>query len=66
MNVDKTNNIQSISSQRHKHNRVFVGIIVMVDSHEYCIPLSTVSSKDKYERVTGTGSLALPYGTGYR
>jgi len=51
MNVDKTNNIQSISSQRHKHNRVFVGIIVMVDSHEYCIPLSTVSSKDKYENM---------------
>lgn len=51
-NIDKTNNILSVSSQRNKHNRLFLGIVVMVDQHKYCIPLSSVDQKEKYDHIS--------------
>lgn len=42
-NVD--NHIPSISPQRGKLNRPFLGIIVMVNGSKYCIPLSSNSDK---------------------
>ena len=39
-------NVMSISPQRGKENRPFVGVIVLVNGSEYCIPLT--SPKDKF------------------
>ena len=39
-------NVMSISPQRGKENRPFVGVIVLVNGAEYCIPLT--SPKDKF------------------
>lgn len=50
MNIDN-HNIMSVSSQNRKNKRVFVGIIVMVDSHKYCIPLSSIEGKSKYRKM---------------
>ncbi len=41
------NNVMSISPQRGKDNRPFVGVIVLVNDAEYCIPLT--SPKDKFK-----------------
>ena len=51
MNIDHQN-IMSISSQHKKNNRVFVGIILMVNNHKYCIPLSSVKEKPKYREMS--------------
>ena len=48
MNIDHKN-ILSVSSQHHKNNRLFVGVIVMLGSHKYCIPLSSVEGKSRFE-----------------
>lgn len=37
----------SISPQRGKQNRPFVGVVVMTNERKYCIPLT--SSKDKFK-----------------
>lgn len=34
-------NVMSISPQRGKENRPFVGVIVLVNGMEYCIPLTS-------------------------
>lgn len=39
-------NIMSISPQRGKQNRPFVGVIVLLNGRKYCIPLT--SPKDKF------------------
>ncbi len=39
-------NVMSISPQRGKENRPFVGVIVLINRAEYCIPLT--SPKDKF------------------
>ena len=31
--------VQSVSPQIHKSNRPFVGVVVICDTHQYCIPL---------------------------
>lgn len=51
MNIDHQN-IMSVSSQHKKNKRVFVGIIVMVNKHKYCIPLSSVEEKPKYREMS--------------
>lgn len=48
MNIDHKS-VASVSSQRNKNNRLFVGIIIMVEGQQYCIPMSSVSGKDKYK-----------------
>lgn len=45
-NVD--DNVMSISPQRGKENRPFVGVIVLVNGEEYCIPLT--SPKEKFRK----------------
>lgn len=40
-------NVMSISPQRGKQNRPFVGIIVLLNERQYCIPLT--SPKDKFK-----------------
>ncbi len=39
-------NVLSISPQRGKQNRPFVGVVVLVNGRKYCIPLT--SPKDKF------------------
>lgn len=51
MNIDHKN-IMSVSSQHRKNKRVFIGIIVMLDNHKYCIPLSSVEDKPKYSKMS--------------
>lgn len=51
MNIDHQN-IMSVSSQHRKNKRIFVGIIVMVNNHKYCIPLSSVEEKSKYQKMS--------------
>ena len=51
-NVDSSNNILSVSSQRHKNKRLFLGVVIMLDNHKYCIPLSSVEEKDKYSKMS--------------
>lgn len=51
MNIDHKN-VMSVSSQHKKNRRIFVGIIVMVDQHKYCIPLSSVENKMKYKNMS--------------
>lgn len=50
MNIDHKN-IMSVSSQYMKNKRIFVGIIIMVDEHQYCIPLSSIEEKSKSKHV---------------
>ncbi len=50
MNIDHQH-IMSISSQHRKNKRVFVGIIIMVNDHKYCVPLSSVGEKTKYQKI---------------
>ena len=40
-------NILSISPQRGKQNRPFVGVIVLMNGRQYCIPMT--SPKDKFK-----------------
>lgn len=51
MNIDHKN-VLSVSSQRHKNKRIFLGVIVMIDDHKYCIPLSSVEEKRKYTNMS--------------
>ena len=46
-NVD--DNVMSISPQRGKQNRPFVGVIVLLNGRKYCIPLT--SPKVKFEKM---------------
>lgn len=60
-------NVFSVSPQEHKENRPFVGIIVVCDDKDYCIPLTSPKAKhqkmkndidfskikDKNERIIG-------------
>ena len=39
------NNVMSISPQRGKENRPFVGVIILVNGRKYCIPLTSPKSK---------------------
>ena len=41
-------NVMSISPQRGKENRPFVGIVVMVNGRKYCIPLFHVFFGEKF------------------
>jgi protein AbiQ len=43
----KDDNVMSISPQRGKQNRPFVGVVVMTNERKYCIPLT--SPKDKFK-----------------
>ena len=45
-NID--DKVLSVSPQRGKQNRVFVGIIIICNTHKYCIPLSSPKTKHKY------------------
>lgn len=47
MNVD--DHVMSVSPQRQKQSRPFVGIVVMLNGRNYCIPLS--SPKSKFEKM---------------
>ena len=42
-NID--NKVLSVSPQIGKDNRVFVGIVIVCESHKYCIPLSSPPKK---------------------
>ncbi len=41
--------VMSVSPQERKENRPFVGIVVIMDSKKYCIPLT--SPKPKHEKM---------------
>lgn len=41
--------VMSVSPQQHKENRPFVGIIIVMDQHKYCIPLT--SPKPKHSKM---------------
>lgn len=41
-------NIMSISPQRSKQNRPFVGVVTILNGRKYCIPLT--SPKDKFSQ----------------
>lgn len=41
--------VMSVSPQRQKQSRPFVGVVVMLNSRSYCIPLS--SPKSKFEKM---------------
>ncbi|MCD7883852.1 MAG: type III toxin-antitoxin system ToxN/AbiQ family toxin, partial [Lachnospiraceae bacterium] len=47
-NID--DKVMSISPQIEKDNRVFIGIIVILGVHKYCIPLSSPKEKHKKMR----------------
>ncbi len=50
--------VQSVSPQIHKSNRPFVGIVVVCNRRQYCIPLD--HPKDKhYKMKNGHGRCAL-------
>ena len=42
-NID--DKVLSVSPQTGKSNRVFVGIIIICNAHQYCIPLSSPKKK---------------------
>lgn len=46
-NVDDS--VMSISPQRGKQNRPFVGVVVLMNGRKYCIPLT--SPKAKFEKM---------------
>ena len=37
--------VLSVSPQIHKNNRPFVGVVIILDKHQYCIPLSHPKEK---------------------
>lgn len=47
--IDK--HVMSVSPQEHKNNRLFLGILVMINQQQYCIPLSSISEKEKYKNI---------------
>ncbi len=48
----RTNTILSVSSQKHKQGRPFLGIIVLVNEQKYCIPLSSIEEKPKFANMS--------------
>ena len=42
--------VLSVSPQTKKDNRVFIGIVIVCESHKYCIPLSSPKEKHKKMR----------------
>jgi len=46
-NHDKTGNVRSISPQIGKSARPFLGVIVICDNKQYCVPLSSPREKHK-------------------
>lgn len=46
-NVDRR--VMSISPQTGKDERIFIGIVTMVNNHQYCIPFTSV--KDKFNNI---------------
>ena len=42
-NID--DKVLSVSPQTGKHNRIFVGIVVVCNNYKYCIPLSSPKKK---------------------
>ena len=42
--------VLSVSPQTGKENRVFIGILIILDTHKYCIPLSSPKEKHKKMR----------------
>ena len=44
-NID--DRVLSVSPQKGKDNRVFVGIVIICGTHKYCIPLSSPKPKHK-------------------
>ena len=46
---DADDRVQSVSPQIHKSNRPFVGIVVVCESHMYCIPLD--HPKEKHYKI---------------
>ena len=43
-------NVMSISPQRGKQNRPFVGVVVIMNSRKYCIPLTSPKEKFKNKK----------------
>ena len=43
------NRVMSVSPQQHKENRPFVGIIIIMKQHNYCIPMT--SPKPKHNKM---------------
>lgn len=43
----KDDNVMSISPQKNKENRPFVGIVIICENKKYCIPLSSPKEKHK-------------------
>ncbi len=56
-NVD--DNVMSVSPQVGKDTRKFVGIVVILDSKKYCIPLTSV--KDKFQKKTKDDFIKIPH-----
>lgn len=56
-NVD--DNVMSISPQTGKANRPFVGVIVIMDTQKYCIPL-TSPNKDKFKVKSKEDFIKIP------
>lgn len=48
---NKDDKVPSVSPQIGKDSRVFVGIVVVCNTHKYCIPLS--SPKEKHKKMKG-------------
>lgn len=48
---NRCNTILSVSPQRNKQGRPYVGIIVVANDRKYCIPLSSADEKKKYEKM---------------
>ena len=48
---NRCNTILSISPQRNKQGRPYVGIIVVANDRKYCIPLCSADEKKKYENM---------------
>ena len=46
-NHDKNGNVRSISPQIEKSIRPFLGIIVICENKQYCVPLSSPREKHK-------------------
>lgn len=46
--ANKDDNVMSISPQRAKQDRPFVGVVVLLNEKKYCIPLT--SPKDKFKK----------------
>lgn len=47
----RCNAIASVSPQEQKQGRPYLGIIVIANNRKYCIPFSSVTNKEKYNRI---------------